>query len=236
MLRNTLFAMCPQGTGRPFLEGLFFEVENGLLKITGTDAHRLSSVRANTDLLTEKQEFLLTRKSVVELHRLLENVESVVTIHFNKQSAVFTFAGTTFYAKLTQPKFPNYEAIMPNKMDNIAVLHRIDLLNSLNHLKFLTAEDQRKYVKLTFDSNNGLGSLLLEVENSLHEIGDAEMDIEYTGNKITSTFTQSYLSEYLQATDAEKLFVYPIDEKSALMFREEKDSDNKRFIVMPIRG
>ncbi|MFB1034668.1 MAG: DNA polymerase III subunit beta, partial [Sinobacterium sp.] len=83
LIDRTAFSMAQQDV-RYYLNGMLWELSGNKLKAVATDGHRLAI--AHIDLVDEiqgdKQQFIVPRKGVVELTRLLSDESATITIEF----------------------------------------------------------------------------------------------------------------------------------------------------------
>jgi len=90
LLRLAEFAMAQQDI-RYYLNGMLLVVEQGSLQAVATDGHRLSWASLKVDGDFARQEVILPRKTVLELAKLLQDVEDPVTIDILANQARFRF-------------------------------------------------------------------------------------------------------------------------------------------------
>ncbi|NBS48241.1 MAG: DNA polymerase III subunit beta, partial [Betaproteobacteria bacterium] len=112
LLAQVSFAMAVHDI-RYYLNGILFVAEGKTLSLVATDGHRLAFASATLDVEVPRQEVILPRKTVIELQRLLSDVEGNIEMQFANNQAKFSFGGMEFVTKLVEGKFPDYNRVIP---------------------------------------------------------------------------------------------------------------------------
>ena len=182
LLSQVSFAMAVHDI-RYYLNGILFVAEGKQLSLVATDGHRLAFSSAMLDVEVPRQEVILPRKTVIEMQRLLSDVDGVIEMRFANNQAKFSFAGMEFVTKLVEGKFPDYNRVIPKNHKNIISLGRVALLASLQRTAILTS-DKFKGVRLNIDP----GTLRVASNNAEQEEAVDELDIDYAGDSIEIGF------------------------------------------------
>ncbi|MDY6842269.1 MAG: DNA polymerase III subunit beta, partial [Pseudomonadota bacterium] len=127
MLDATAFAMAQQDV-RYYLNGLLLEVDKDHVRTVATDGHRLAM--ADLELATncpELRQVIVPRKGVLELARLLDDVETLVTLVIGDNHLRATVGSYTFTSKLIEGKFPDYNRVIPRGGDKVVLADRVTL-------------------------------------------------------------------------------------------------------------
>ena len=74
MLNKVAF-LIPQNNANPALNGLLFEISSSTLKMTTTDGHCLAQVHSDKYGLEESKKWLLPRRAIFEIKKILEGLE-----------------------------------------------------------------------------------------------------------------------------------------------------------------
>ena len=231
LFAETQFAMAVQDV-RYYLNGLLFLIEGKSLKAVSTDGHRLaySAITLNTEEELPHQEFILPRKTVIELNRLLSDSEETLQIDLSNNQIRFRFGKVDLISKLIDGKFPDYQRVIPPSFKNTVLLNRVTFLQSLMRAAILTNEKFRG-VRLLLEE----GSLKIIAANSEQEEAQEELDIDYTGKPLDLGFNISYLLDVLNhiATDT---FEWCLNEDAAssTLFKLP-EQDRFKYVVMPMR-
>jgi DNA polymerase-3 subunit beta len=228
LLSQVSFAMAVHDI-RYYLNGILFVAEGKQLSLVATDGHRLAFATATLDIEVPKQEVILPRKTVIEMQRLLSDVEGAIDMQFANNQAKFSFDGMEFVTKLVEGKFPDYNRVIPKNHKNGIVLGRTQLLASLQRTAILTS-DKFKGVRLNIDP----GTLRIASSNAEQEEAVDELDIDYEGNSIEIGFNVTYLIDALSNMTQEMVKIELSDSNSSALLTIPENISFK-YVVMPMR-
>src|SRR5438477_4489855 len=91
LLRSVEFAMAQQDI-RYYLNGMLLVVDQASLQAVATDGHRLSWASLAVEGAYQRQEVILPRKTVLELGKLLSDIDDPVTIDILATQVRFRFS------------------------------------------------------------------------------------------------------------------------------------------------
>ena len=228
LLSQVSFAMAVHDI-RYYLNGILFVAEGKQLSLVATDGHRLAFSSAMLDVEVPRQEVILPRKTVIEMQRLLSDVDGVIEMRFANNQAKFSFAGMEFVTKLVEGKFPDYNRVIPKNHKNIISLGRVALLASLQRTAILTS-DKFKGVRLNIDP----GTLRVASNNAEQEEAVDELDIDYAGDSIEIGFNVTYLIDALSNMTQEIIRIELSDSNSSALLTIP-DNATFKYVVMPMR-
>jgi DNA polymerase-3 subunit beta len=223
--------LIPPHNANPALNGLFLEIDQQALKMTTTDGHCLAQARTSSYKLETPQRWLLPRRAVFELKKILENVsQPMLFLGICGNQLVFSGESFNFFTKLLAEQFPHYGAILERQDFVPAVLDRAHFLKTLRRTSCLLSgqflatqfgfEAERLHVAM---ENKEVGSIKEEL--SLDQFKAARLDIR---------FYSPYLLAGLQAFSDEKITVYLKNAAKPIIFEAEKESYQITYLVMPI--
>ena len=232
MVERTLFCVSPDES-RVSLSGVYFELQpSGEVRLVATDGHRLAMAEgARLEGQGDVQNFLVPKKGLTELRRLLSNKpeDGTVQVGILRHAAVFSCDGVTLTTKLLDAAFPDYRQVVPEGGDKKAVVERGPFTDALKRVSILS-QAKSHGVRLTF----GEGLLVLEAEDV--DLGDAreQMPVSYTGEKVAVGFNARYLLDALALMDRGQVEVTLSDELSPAILRPH-EAGGFTAVVMPMR-
>jgi DNA polymerase-3 subunit beta len=232
LIDSTAFAMAQQDV-RYYLNGLYFEVLGGRLRVVATDGHRLALATAPQRVEAADMGVIIPRKGVLELSRLLEGAVpialSIGTNHIRATTNQFTFT-----SKLVDGKFPDYERVIPKNPDKLVVGDRSELKQAFTRTAILSNEKYRG-VRLGLSHNN----LDITANNPEQEQAEEVVAVEYDGAEMEIGFNVSYLLDVLSVLSQAQVRLCLSDEaSSALLEHAQQPSDQepeRLYVVMPMR-
>ncbi|MGA8049123.1 MAG: DNA polymerase III subunit beta [Burkholderiales bacterium] len=222
------YAMAQQDI-RYYLNGLLMLVEDGQLRLVATDGHRLAYASMKLDAELPRQEVIVPRKTIVELNKLLMDVEEEVKVEVSATQAAFNFGSIELVSKLVDGKFPDYTRVIPTQHKNKLEIDRDVLRQSLQRAAILSNEKFRgvRWV-LTRDS------LKIVSSNAEQEEAQEEIEVSYDGDSLDIGFNVNYLLDVLNNVAGAKLECAFGDSSSSALLTFASVQDFK-YVVMPMR-
>ncbi len=228
LLESTAFAMAQQDV-RFYLNGLFFEAGSGSICSVATDGHRLAVRKMDFPELSETTQFILPRKGVFELLRLLSKEEGkTLSMHIGQNAIRLESDTFTFVSRLIEGKFPDYRRVIPQGGNKKAMVDRDTLKQALSRAAILTNEKYHA-VRLNFSS----GTLLITATNTEQEEANEEIGLQYAGEPLEMGFNVNYLLDVLSVVPAgDVIFTLSNADNSVLICSE--GLDKAQFVIMPM--
>ena len=223
------FAMAQQDI-RYYLNGLLFVFEPGFVRAVATDGHRLAHSATAVEGITERHDVIVPRKTVLEIQRLLSDIDDPVHIDVATGQIRFRFGDVELVSKLVEGKFPDYTRVIPTTYTRHFSVSREQLQGSLQRAAILTT-DKLKGVRLQLENHQ----LKISSTNAEQEEAREEIDIDYGHEPLDVGFNVSYLLDVLSNLKTETIqwSVQPDVNASALLTLP--DDDQFKYVVMPMR-
>ena len=231
LLEKTSFSMANQDV-RYYLNGLMLETSQNKLKAVATDGHRLakSEIAIENELIEQKQ-FIVPRKAIVELNRLLDadDQNQKAVVKFNNNHICVSFENIVFISKLIDGRFPDYNEVMAPNLDILLEVNRNQLLDILSRVSILTNETFRG-VRVALNKDN----LVVTSHNPEQEESVDEMPIDYSGDEMEIGFNVMYLIDSLRAISSENV-EFRLKDPGSSCTLNATDDQNTQYLVMPMR-
>lgn len=233
MIERTIYAASVDET-RYNLNGVFFQAlpEGEKIRMVATDGHRLALVDRAIGAGVENlpSGVIIPRKGLGELRRLVDEEDAdQVEIGFEGNSALARRSTVTVLMRLIEGEFPNYQQVIPTKVEHHLVLPSEPLIHALRRVALLSAERSRA-VKLELER----GTLRLSSSNPDLGQAEEELDIDYAGDSLAVGFNAKYLMDSLVAFSAKEIQISLQDANSPAVVRPT-DDDESLAVVMPMR-
>ena len=140
LIQSSYFAMAQQDV-RMFLNSLLIEIDGETIIAVAMDGHRMAVSRFSGEFNFPVQQFLLPRRGVLEMLRLLNLIQDEqLTITAGKGFFRVYTDQFSFITKLTEARFPHYRKIMPKEHDKFVLIERDYLKRSLSRIAILANE------------------------------------------------------------------------------------------------
>ena len=228
LLKQVDFAMAQQDI-RYYLNGLLIEVKEKNINIVGTDGHRLSFTSLELKTPTNPAQVIVPRKTIVELVKLLGDVDDPVEISFSNNQVNFKFNDIDLITKVIDGKFPDYGRVIPQGHDNVFNIDRSLLLDSMLRASILS-NDKYRGIRMVVEE----GNLKLVSNNSEQEQAEEELEIDYKGEKIDVGFNVTYLIDVLTNIQSDKL-TFAFNDSSSSCLVTIPNNEKYKYVVMPMR-
>jgi DNA polymerase III subunit beta len=229
LLQSTHFAM-PQQEVRVFLNGVLLEVDAQTITMVATDAHRLAICKLPCDQVLPFHRFLLPRKSVQEMLRLLNNIaDEEISIAAGKNFFKLNTCEYVFQSRLIEARFPSYAKAVPRAQDKFVILDRDILKRALARIVILAHEKSRA-VMLHMEQ----ASLTLVANNQEQEEAMECLEAETAGDELKIGINGNYLLDLLNSVN-EGLVRLSMSTTDSSILVESVQDENYQYIIMPMK-
>lgn len=230
MLNKVAF-LIPQNNANPALNGLLLEISNKGFTMTTTDGHCLAQVDSNQYMLEEPKSWLLPRRAVFEVKKILEGSdEPAIFVGTCGNQLVFSGESFNFFTKLLSDSFPQYAAILEKTAFMPARVDRSHLVKTLRRSACLLSG---QFIATRFDfSNNGL-----KVSMNNKEVGQLDEEVpltDFNGDNLDLNFYAPYLLSGLQVFPDEHLQFYLKNNSKPIIFESQDNTYHMLYLVMPV--
>ena len=224
------FAMAQQDI-RYYLNGLLLVTEGNVVRVVATDGHRLAFCQAELDggASLARNEVIIPRKTVLELHRLLGDTDDAVLIDVAPNQVRFRFGDVDMVSKLVEGKFPDYQRVIPSGYKKHVVISREVLAGSLARASILTS-DKFRGVRLTLAP----GVMKIQTSNAEQEEAVEELEVDYAAEALDIGFNVNYLQDVLGNLKTGDVQLDFGDSNTSALLTVPGDTTFK-YVVMPMR-
>ncbi|MFP5419629.1 MAG: DNA polymerase III subunit beta [Gammaproteobacteria bacterium] len=228
LLQLVQFAMASQDI-RYYLNGMLLVLDGKQLRVVATDGHRLSYAETQLETEADAREVIIPRKTVMELSKLLGDVDDPVELRIGANQVTITLPGTELVTKVVDGKFPDYQRVIPNNQPRQLKANRQNVMQALQRAAILSNEKFRG-VRLVM-SENTLG---IVCNNNEQEEAADEIEVSYNGDPLDVGFNVTYLLDGLGAVGSEEIMLSLADANSSMLLTSAGEPGFK-YVVMPMR-
>lgn len=230
MLESVAF-LIPQNNANAALNGLLLEVSGAGLMMTTTDGHCLAQVSAEGTTHSESRSWLLPRRAIYELKKILETSEDK-TIFLGVCGNQLVFSGElfNFFTKLLADAFPHYQSILDKTSFMPAKIDRSKLVKTLRRSACLLSG---QFLATKF----GFSPEALKVAIHNKEVGTLNEQLPLSDNNLPTIdirFFSPYLLSGLQAFGEDQVTFYLRNSTSPILFESESPGYRMTYLVMPV--
>lgn len=229
LLQSTHFAMSQQDV-RIFLNGLLLEMDLQSITAVATDGHRMAICSLPHSDLREHQRFLVPRKGIVEMLRLLNNVtDEHVQLAIGRNHIKVVALQYTFSSKLIEARFPPYLGAIPKEQDKQVLIDRDILKRALSRIMILTNEKSRA-VMLHVQPEQ----LTLISHNQEQEEAVESLAAEISGEELKIGINATYLMDVLNHVPDGMIRLSFTNTDSSMLVETLQDK-NYQYVIMPMK-
>ena len=233
MIDKTRFAISTEET-RYYLNGIFFHCaeagRESMLRAVATDGHRLAQAELPRPRGADGMPgVIIPRKTVHELHRLIEESAETLTISVSPTKVRFEIGSVTLTSKLIDGTFPDYGRVIPQNNDKELKVETATFIAAVDRVSTIASERGRA-VKLNLSADK----LVLSVNNPEGGSATEEIAVGYTASPLEIGFNARYLLDIAGQLEGEEARFLLADAGSPTMIRGTEDT-TALYVLMPMR-
>jgi DNA polymerase III subunit beta len=123
------------------LNGALIDIKNGFLNLVATDTRRLALVKLENQIQDDFS-IIIPKKAIAEIQKLFfDDIE----MFYDENTLIAKSSNFTFFTKLINGKFPDYERIIPKEKNYRLLLSRDKMVDSIKQIAIVSHE-----MKITF--------------------------------------------------------------------------------------
>ncbi|MBI2507284.1 MAG: DNA polymerase III subunit beta [Candidatus Niyogibacteria bacterium] len=229
-IKNVVFARSDSDI-KPEIASVFFSYKNkSAVKAVATDSFRLAE--KTFDMETKGiDSFLFPGKSAADFVKILENFEGDIELNFDEHHLFVSHPSFSYFTRLVEGNFPDYEQIIPSSFSTEVSLNRRDLIENIKLAGVFSG--RLKEVKLrAYPEDN-----LLEITTSDAELGEhtGQISAQITGENLEMSFNQRYLLEGLEPINSDSVILRFSGASRPLLIQNPRDV-SYLYLVMPMKS
>lgn len=226
MIRQTVYAIALNDI-KPYLAGVYFNIENNKLDVVGCDSYRLA-IRSEA-IESENLNFILPGKTAKELCGILGESDDDVIINISDKNAVINHGNCTIISRLIDGNYLNYKSVAGAENKLTLVTDTRNILNSVDRAAMITSESIKAHVILTIKDDY----VYVDCETVNGKVND-RITVNMTGEPMEIAFNPRYLLDAFKNVDTNEIkieFSGPLNPISI----KPLEGDSFASIVLPVR-
>jgi DNA polymerase-3 subunit beta len=232
IIDKTRFAISTEET-RYYLNGIYLHVSDEaqpVLKAAATDGHRLARVTVpRPDGAQGMPGIIIPRKCVVELRKLLEEVDGTVQVSLSDSKIRFGLGNAVLTSKLIDGTFPDYSRVIPTANDKLLKLDPRGFEEGVDRVSTIASERTRA-VKIALERDR----VTLSVTSPENGTAAEEVPADYGAEAFEIGFNARYLLDILGQIEGDTVEVHLADAAAPTLLREN-DKAPALYVLMPMR-
>jgi DNA polymerase III subunit beta len=231
LIERVRFAISTEET-RYYLNGIYLhDVADGpCLRAVATDGHRLAQTQIDRpEGAAGMPGVIVPRKTVQEVSKLLDGVDSTVTLSLSTSKIQFAFGNLILTSKLIDGTFPDYERVIPRNNDKMLEVDRKTFADAVDRVSTISLEKSRA-VKLAVSDNR----ITLAVNNPDSGSAEEEVPAVYESDAMEIGFNSRYLLDVANQVGGDSMTFELQDAGSPTVVRDPADKLSL-YVLMPMR-
>lgn len=235
LIDKTRFAISTEET-RYYLNGIYLhqaplmEGAAASLRAVATDGHRLAQIDLPLpDGAADMPGAIIPRKTVHELHRLIEEGSDSIKIGVSDSKVRFEIGTITMTSKLIDGTFPDYARVIPQANDKTMQVSNALFMAAVDRVATIASERGRA-VKLAISPDK----LVLTVNNPEGGSATEEISISYAAEPLEIGFNARYLLDISGQLESDEANFMLSDPGSPTLVRDNADQ-SALYVLMPMR-
>lgn len=229
LIGQTIFAVT-QEDARYALNGALLEMDEKVIRMVATDAHRLAMVEEASDSGADVRA-IVPKKTLSEI-RNLGNGEDMLFAQ-DEHHLFFKIGHRVLATRVIEGQFPSYEKVIPADNPLEVVFAKEPMAGAIKRVSLLASERSRA-VRFKFNAGEAT------VSSSNPELGEAveSVAVQYEGDELEVSFNSQYILDFLSAVEGEDVVFRLKDPASqGLLEPREQSSETSRYkyVIMPMR-
>ncbi len=229
IIDKVVFSMAQKDV-RHFLNGMLLEVAGEYVRSVSTDGHRLAKYTFDKAVhTTETVRAIVSRKSVIELRRLLDGESGPVQFLMSSNRMSVTRGRYKLTTRLIEGNYPDYDKVIPTESAVTMTCQRDVLDQALQRARSLI-EDQFPNVRLKLATEQ----LTVLAKSGSNDEASIEVPVDYKGEPMELGFNAAYLQDVLRALDGDTVRVTMASIDSSARIGAD-GHENAVYVVMPVK-
>ncbi len=233
LIDKTRFAISTEET-RYYLNGIYLHAAQAdkkpTLRAVATDGHRLAQVELPLpNGAAGMPGVIIPRKTVHELHRLIEDSTATVKVGVSQAKVRFEIGSVSLTSKLIDGTFPDYGRVIPQGNDKEMRVSNAEFQSAVDRVSTIASERGRA-VKLNIKPDR----LVLSVNNPEGGSATEEIGVEYSSTPLEIGFNARYLLDIAGQLEGEHATFKLADPGSPTMVNDPSDK-SALYVLMPMR-
>lgn len=230
-INRTIFATADDEL-RPVMNGIYINLQPGILTFVGTDAHKLVKYEAEAENEVTAS-FILPKKPANLLKTVLLKEEEAIEVAFDSKNATFRLKNHTLVCRLIEGNYPNYNAVIPTNNPNKVLVDRIELVNGIKRVAVCSNPTTNLIRMEIADNRIGLKAQDIDFSMSANET----ISCSYDGQPISIGFKSTFMVEILSNMNTPTVVIELADSTRAGVFKpvyDDKQTSSTLMLLMPM--
>lgn len=214
---------------KPEISSVYIYSDGNELTFVSTDSFRLAEKKVFIEGIVDITGILLPYKNVLEIIKILSDMEGVASIGFNENQINISLPGMFISSRIVNGTYPNYSMIIPKEFKTEVITLKQDLLNTLKLSTIFS--DKFNQINLFVDSNSK--HLIMKAKNAQKGENISEIDSTIKGQTIEINLNHRYFTEAFQSISTDSVIIQCNEENRPVVIQGVGDK-SFLYLIMPM--
>lgn len=228
MIRQTIFAVSQTDSSRPVHKGTLFEIYDRQLTLVSLDGARLA-LRREPIQSEENIQFVIPRKTLVELLKLLDDEDVPTSIAVGRRHVLIEVGGYMMISRLLDGEFLPYRKAIPQQVTTTIRVNTREMMQSVSRAAIVI--NDRVKSPIVCEMKNA--QIKVSCSTPLGSASDV-MNASIDGKEEEISFNHQFLTEALKNTETDEVRIELNGPLSPMKILPPQ-GDNFLFLVLPVR-
>ncbi|MBR3149200.1 MAG: DNA polymerase III subunit beta [Eubacterium sp.] len=229
MVNQTIFAVADSESGNPVYTGLKFNISNGMFTLIGVDGFRLAIRKEAIDYSGEEQDFIVPKKTIRELIKLIDDEDNDIDVSIGKRHIVFEIGNYSIISRLLDGEFIDYRTAIPKAISTTVLINTVDAVNCINRTLPVIENNQKNPIRCMFDNDQ----MRVSTVSSLGRVVDYT-HANTSGERVEIGFNSKFILDALNAADTDEVKIEIASPTSPVQIKPI-NGEGFIFLVLPMR-
>lgn len=214
---------------RATMNGIYFDLTADDLTFVASNGHILVRCKTNKVRSEGKAAFILPKKPALLMKNILPKEDGDVRVMFNSRNAVFIMTDYILTCRLTEGRYPNYNAVIPKNPSNKITIDRLTLIGALKRVAICSMQSGG-LIRWTLGNPEFVKMSGQDMDFSFS--GEETVPCLYEGVEMEIGFNSMFLIEMLQNIDSEQILIELVDQTRAGIITPIEQDDDEDLLML----
>lgn len=229
MIRKTAFAAAENDSSKVVHTGVKFEITEGKIRLVAVDGFRLAIRNEVFDYSGEDKTFVVPKKTLNEVVKLISDDETPVSMGIGKRHIVFEIGSYSIVSRLLDGDFLDYKAAVPTSSTTDVKVNLRRMIEAVERVSLIITDRNKSPIRCIFDND------LVRISSSTAlGMANDKLVSKIEGNKVEIGFNNKFLLDALKVCDTDEV-VIKLNGPIQPIIIVPSEGDSFLFLVLPIR-
>lgn len=234
MIDKTSFAAAETDAINGVHTGIKFEIRENKLRLIALDGYRLAIRNENINYDGEDKNFVVPKKTLLEITRLVESEEITVSLLVSSNHALFKIGSYTIITRLLSGNFLKYQNSIDSAVSttDFKVGANVNsLIRTINRISLIIVDRTKSPIRCEFENGKINFTCITSVGIAKESV---PVDME-SGKSLEIGFNNKFLTDALRSIDSDECELILGKTATNPMLIKSKSDDSYLYLILPVR-